>query len=148
MATKKDIETVTEAVEAAAETVVEEVKKAAKKAAPKAAEAAEAVEKAVKKTAKAAAETAEKAAEAVSEAAAPSRGENGPPQGCHGLALADGVGGDEGCSDAVIPAQAGMTSDKLCGFEIPRADEIQHTRAFQRPGHGQQILALLLCHHL
>ena len=70
MATKKDIETVTDAVEAAAETVVEEVKKAAKKAAPKAAEAAEAVEKAVKKTAKAAAETAEKAAEAVSEAAA------------------------------------------------------------------------------
>ena len=70
MATKKDIETVTEAVEAAAETVVEEVKKAAKKAAPKAAEAAEAIEKAVKKTAKAAAETAEKAAEAVSEAAA------------------------------------------------------------------------------
>ena len=70
MATKKDIETVTEAVEAAAETVVEEVKKAAKKAAPKAAEAAEAVEKAVKKTAKSAAETAEKAAEAVSEAAA------------------------------------------------------------------------------
>ncbi len=70
MATKKDIETVTDAVEAAAETVVEEVKKAAKKAAPKAAEAAEAVEKAVKQTAKAAAETAEKAAEAVSEAAA------------------------------------------------------------------------------
>lgn len=70
MATKKDIETVTDAVEAAAETVVEEVKKAAKKAAPKAAEAAEAVEKAVKKTAKAAVETAEKAAEAVSEAAA------------------------------------------------------------------------------
>ena len=70
MATKKDIETVTEAVEAAAETVVEEVKKAAKKAAPKAAEAAEAIEKAVKKTAKAAAETAEKAAEVVSEAAA------------------------------------------------------------------------------
>ena len=70
MATKKDIETVTEAVEAAAETVVEEVKKVAKKAAPKAAEAAEAVEKAVKKTAKAAAETAEKAAEAVTEAAA------------------------------------------------------------------------------
>ena len=70
MATKKDIETVTDAVEAAAETVVEEVKKAAKKAAPKAAEAAEAIEKAVKKTAKAAAETAEKAAEVVSEAAA------------------------------------------------------------------------------
>jgi len=70
VATKKDIETVTEAVEAAAETVVEEVKKVAKKAAPKAAEAAEAVEKAVKKTAKAAAETAEKAAEAVTEAAA------------------------------------------------------------------------------
>ena len=70
MATKKDIETVTDAVEAAAETVVEEVKKAAKKAAPKAAEAAEAVEKAVKKTAKAAAETAEKAADAVSETAA------------------------------------------------------------------------------
>ena len=70
MATKKDIETVTDAVEAAAETVVEEVKKAAKKAAPKAAEAAEAVEKAVKKTVKSAAETAEKAAEAVSEAAA------------------------------------------------------------------------------
>lgn len=70
MATKKDIETVTEAVEAAAETVVKEVKKAAKKAAPKAAEAAETVEKAVKKTAKAAAETAEKAAEAVTEAAA------------------------------------------------------------------------------
>ncbi len=69
MATKKDIETVTDAVEAAAETVVEEVKKAAKKAAPKAAEAAEAVEKTVKKTAKAAAETAEKAAEAVTEAA-------------------------------------------------------------------------------
>jgi large subunit ribosomal protein L5 len=65
VATKKDIETVTEAVEAAAETVVEEVKKAAKKAAPKAAEAAEAVEKAVKKTAKAAADTAEEAAEAV-----------------------------------------------------------------------------------
>jgi len=42
VATKKDIETVTDAVEAAAETVVEEVKKAAKKAAPKAAEAAEA----------------------------------------------------------------------------------------------------------
>lgn len=72
MATKKDIETVTDAVEAAAETVVEEVKKAAKKAAPKAAEAAEAVEKAVKKTAKAAADTVEKAAEAVSEAAAES----------------------------------------------------------------------------
>lgn len=72
MATKKDIETVTEAVEAAAETVVEEVKKAAKKAAPKAAEAAEAVEKAVKKTAKAAADTVEKAAEAVTEAAAES----------------------------------------------------------------------------
>ena len=70
MATKKDIETVTDAVEAAAETVVEEVKKAAKKAAPKAAEAAEAVEKAVKKTVKSAAETAEKAAEVVSEAAA------------------------------------------------------------------------------
>ena len=88
MATKKDIETVVDAVEAATETVTEEVKKAAKKAAPKAAEAAEAVEKtvkkavkdtaetaekaekAVKKTAKAAAETAEKAAEAVSEAAA------------------------------------------------------------------------------
>ena len=92
MATKKDIETVVDAVEAAAETVTAEVKKAAKKAAPKAAEAAEAVEKtvkkavketaeaaaetaekaekAVKKTAKAAAETAEKAAEAVSEAAA------------------------------------------------------------------------------
>ena len=88
MATKKDIETVVDAVEAAAETVTTEVKKAAKKAAPKAAEAAEAVEKtvkkavkdtaetaekaekAVKKTAKAAAETAEKAAEAVSEAAA------------------------------------------------------------------------------
>ena len=70
MATKKDIETVADAVEAAAETVVEEVKKAAKKAAPKAAEAAEAVEKAVKKTAKAAAETAEKAADSVSEAAA------------------------------------------------------------------------------
>jgi len=72
VATKKDIETVTDAVEAAAETVVEEVKKAAKKAAPKAAEAAEAVEKAVKKTAKAAADTVEKAAEAVSEAAAES----------------------------------------------------------------------------
>jgi len=70
VATKKDIETVADAVEAAAETVVEEVKKAAKKAAPKAAEAAEAVEKAVKKTAKAAAETAEKAADSVSEAAA------------------------------------------------------------------------------
>lgn len=70
MATKKDIETVADAVEAAAETVVEEVKKAAKKAAPKAAEAADAVEKAVKKTAKAAAATAEKAAEAVTEAAA------------------------------------------------------------------------------
>ena len=70
MATKKDIETVVDAVEAAAETVTAEVKKAAKKAAPKAAEAAEAVEKTVKKTAKAAAETAEKAAEAVSEAAA------------------------------------------------------------------------------
>lgn len=99
MATKKDIETVTDAVEAAAETVVEEVKKAAKKAAPKAAEAAkavetaaetvvkevkktakkaapkaaeaaEAVEKTVKKTAKAAAKTAEKATEAVTEAAA------------------------------------------------------------------------------
>ena len=70
MATKKDLETVADAVEAAAETVVEEVKKAAKKAAPKAADAAETVEKAVKKTAKAAAETAEKAAEAVSEAAA------------------------------------------------------------------------------
>ncbi len=70
MATKKDIETVTDAVEAAAETVVEEVKKAAKKAAPKAAEAADAVEKAVKKTAKAAVATAEKAAEAVTEAAA------------------------------------------------------------------------------
>ena len=88
MATKKDIETVVDAVEAAAETVTTEVKKAAKKAAPKAAEAAEAVEKtvkkavkdtaetaekaekAVKKTAKAAAETAEKAVEAVSEAAA------------------------------------------------------------------------------
>ena len=70
MATKKDLETVADAVEAAAETVVEEVKKAAKKAAPKAAEAAEAVEKAVKKTAKAAAETAEKAADAVSETAA------------------------------------------------------------------------------
>ena len=68
MATKKDIETVTDAVEAAAETVVEEVKKAAKKAAPKAAEAAEAVEKAVKKTAKAAADTAENAAEAVEKA--------------------------------------------------------------------------------
>ena len=70
MATKKDIETVVDAVEAAAETVTAEVKKAAKKAAPKAADAAETVEKAVKKTAKAAAETAEKAAEAVSEAAA------------------------------------------------------------------------------
>lgn len=70
MATKKDIETVVDAVEAAADTVTGEVKKAAKKAAPKAAEAAETVEKAVKKTAKAAAETAEKAAEAVSEAAA------------------------------------------------------------------------------
>lgn len=70
MATKKDLETVADAVETAAETVVEEVKKAAKKAAPKAAEAADAVEKAVKKTAKAAAETAEKAADAVSETAA------------------------------------------------------------------------------
>jgi len=88
VATKKDIETVVDAVEAAAETVTTEVKKAAKKAAPKAAEAAEAVEKtvkkavkdtaetaekaekAVKKTAKAVVETAEKAVEAVSEAAA------------------------------------------------------------------------------
>jgi large subunit ribosomal protein L5 len=69
VATKKDIETVADAVETAAETVVEEVKKAAKKAAPKAAEAAETVEKAVKKTAKATAKTAEIAAEVVTEAA-------------------------------------------------------------------------------
>jgi large subunit ribosomal protein L5 len=68
VATKKDMESVTDTVEAAAESVVKEVKKAAKKAAPKAAEAAEAVEKAVKKTAKSAVETAEDAAEAVEKA--------------------------------------------------------------------------------
>ncbi len=71
MATKKDIETVTDAAETTAETVEKEVKKVAKKAAPKAAKTAKTTETAAEPVVKEAKKTTKKAAPKAAAAAEP-----------------------------------------------------------------------------
>ena len=91
-------------------------------------------------------------------------GQQPAPERTHLFALADGVGGDEGASYAVIPACAGMTDGRVrlwipaCagmtgvhvfgGFHIPGGDEIQQPAAWDIPEHGLRIGALSIVHEL